>query len=349
MNRFMRLALGFVTIWVSTVSAQPTADSPSAWLEYAKPGALVRLADGRAMHLRCVGTGSPTVILLAGLGEWSATWRLVQPDLAKLTRTCSWDRAGLGFSEGSLLPQTLRQLTTDLADTLKAAGVEGPYVMVGHSYGGLESLAFWDRHAGEVAGMVLVDPSTPGQDRVMRAAAPHTMAAGDRFYAALVQQFQGCRALAENDQLKPGLPGADECIGPFVSEQPQALADVMIPLQNDAPRWEARASLFKSVMEGEAFSAMVQPDRRLGPLPLVVLSASEMALPPDATPEEVAEVPAGMREWHAMHEALVGLSSRGVHRVVPKVSHYLHLQQPSVVVEAVSEMVLDWRNTSAGH
>lgn len=92
MNRFMRIALGFLAILASTASAQPSADSPSAWLEYAKPGAMVRLADGRVMHLRCVGSGSPTVILLAGLGEWSATRRLVRPDLANLTRTCSWGR-----------------------------------------------------------------------------------------------------------------------------------------------------------------------------------------------------------------------------------------------------------------
>src|SRR5450830_1008376 len=106
---------------------------------YAKPGILAALPDGRRIHFNCMGSGSPTVIMTAGLGDWSASWRKVQPTVARSTRVCTWDRAGFGFSDGSTQVQLIANTVSDLEAALKSAAIAGPYLMVGHSMGGLES------------------------------------------------------------------------------------------------------------------------------------------------------------------------------------------------------------------
>ena len=119
----------------------------------------------------------PTVVLTAGLGQWSSAWSPVQAEIARTTRVCAWDRAGFGFSDAS----AERQRSSDergSARLLDAAGIDGPYVLVGHSAGGFESMRFAERHPDRVAGMVLVNSTVPDQDRLTREAAP----AVKRFY-----------------------------------------------------------------------------------------------------------------------------------------------------------------------
>ena len=121
----------------------------------------MEVAPGRRINLVCVGQGGPTVILTMGAGGWSIGWIKVASAIARTTRVCSWDRPGNGFSDASPHPLDLADNVTDLEATLKRAGIEGPLVLVGASAGSLESLIFADRHRGRVAGMVLVDPSSP--------------------------------------------------------------------------------------------------------------------------------------------------------------------------------------------
>ena len=121
-----------------------------------------RLVDigGRALYLDCQGTGSPTVILEAGMGGGADGWRAVHDRIAASTRACAYDRAGRGSSD----PRgrhTLADAATDLRAALAAAGEAGPYVVVGHSLGGDYARIFADRHRGEVAGVVLLDAFTP--------------------------------------------------------------------------------------------------------------------------------------------------------------------------------------------
>ncbi|HWJ49261.1 MAG TPA: alpha/beta hydrolase, partial [Candidatus Udaeobacter sp.] len=91
---------------------------------------------GRKMHIDCTGDGSPTVILDSGLGESYLSWRKVQPQIAKFTRVCSYDRAGLGYSDSSSQPRTSKVIAGELHALLQAAGIPPPYVIVGHSMGG---------------------------------------------------------------------------------------------------------------------------------------------------------------------------------------------------------------------
>lgn len=136
-----------------------------------KPGSLARIAEGKTIHVKCMGTGSPTVILTAGLGGSSADWREVQPQVARMTRVCAWDRLGSGSSSKSTGRETVAETTAYLIAALKAVRIEGPFVVVGHSLGAYESLLLKDRAPKAVVGMVLVDPSIPDQvDRLNKVA-----------------------------------------------------------------------------------------------------------------------------------------------------------------------------------
>jgi pimeloyl-ACP methyl ester carboxylesterase len=126
----------------------------------AMPGQLIDVG-GHRLHLSCTGSGGPTVILEPGAGGMSSTVGLIAPAVARDTRVCVYDRAGRGWSEPADTPQDAAQIATDLHTLLHRAQVPGPYVLAGHSFGGLYTLTFAARYPEEVAGMVLVDSTAP--------------------------------------------------------------------------------------------------------------------------------------------------------------------------------------------
>jgi pimeloyl-ACP methyl ester carboxylesterase len=127
-------------------------------------------ANGHRLYYECAGRGSPTVVLEAGLGGDHRAWAAVAPELAYTTRTCAYDRAGLGFSAPDGSDRTGREQVDDLHALLAAARIPPPYVLVGHSYGGLLVHEFADAHPADVAGLVLVDALHPAQARRFLAA-----------------------------------------------------------------------------------------------------------------------------------------------------------------------------------
>ena len=117
--------------------------------------------EGHQMHMICTGEGSPTVILEAGAGHFSATWARVQQDIAQATRVCAYDRAGYGWSEPGPEPRDAQRIATELHALLNVAGVEPPYVLAGHSLGGIYIRVFNAQYPGEVVGMALIDATHP--------------------------------------------------------------------------------------------------------------------------------------------------------------------------------------------
>lgn len=140
---------------------------------------MVEIEPGRRLHLVCQGQGGPTVILEAGLGDTSAAWHLVQPEVARVTRVCAYDRAGLGLSDPGPMPRTSSAIAGDLHALLHRAELSPPYVIVAHSMGALGALLFADRHLPELAGMVLVDPSFADQAETLAPFLPEAAPHGD--------------------------------------------------------------------------------------------------------------------------------------------------------------------------
>jgi pimeloyl-ACP methyl ester carboxylesterase len=126
------------------------------------PGHLVDIG-GYRLHLWCTGDGAPAVILDTGLGGSSASWGFVQPDVARFTRVCSYDRAGMGYSDPGPTPRTARRIANELAELLVRSGIGGPVVLVGASIAGLNVRVFASDHPERAAGLVLVDASHEDQ------------------------------------------------------------------------------------------------------------------------------------------------------------------------------------------
>jgi len=159
------LALASVGGGYETVRAAADATA------YPMPGQLIDVG-GHSLHLSCTGSGSPTVVLQPGGGEMSSNLGWITPAVARDTRVCVYDRAGRGWSEPADTPQDGNQMATDLHTLLQRGHVPGPYVLAGHSFGGLYVLAYAARYPDDVVGMVLVDSTAPKASAKPRAASP---------------------------------------------------------------------------------------------------------------------------------------------------------------------------------
>ena len=154
-----RLLLGMVALIVFLLALGASYEALMAAGDADRYPARGQLVDvgGYRLHISCVGEGSPTVVLDAGLGGFSLDWSLVQPELAATTRVCAYDRAGYGWSDPSPHARTPSQIADELHTLLVNAGIQGPYVLVGHSAAGKHVRLYASRYPQAVAGMVLID------------------------------------------------------------------------------------------------------------------------------------------------------------------------------------------------
>ncbi len=327
-----RYVLGVLAALIGFGAAQAQAPPPSAnpALDiYAKPGRLVKVADERRIHLYCQGRGAPTVIFTAGLGGWSIAWSKVQPAIARHARTCAWDRAGFGHSDGSPQPQTLAATTDDLEQALAAGGINGPYVLVGHSAGAFETLRFADRHRREVAGIVLVDPSVPDQTARFTAISADLSKSQASSMAMAITFQRRCAKGLEDGTMKAedGMWKACFRYGPDVST---ALTGAMTALDRAPGRFMAKASLAEQF--SASAEAVVDPARNYGDLPLIVLTQGTGLQMPGATAEQTAALNTG---WIGWHDDYARLSSRGVNLIVRGAGHNIQSDKPQAVIGAI--------------
>jgi pimeloyl-ACP methyl ester carboxylesterase len=124
---------------------------------YTRPGQLIPAGDGARLNFYCTGSGSPTVVFEGGFTDWAPARATIQPRIARFTRACSYDRAGAGFSEPGPMPRTTERIARELHDALHAGGIDGPYILVGHAFGGDHVRAFADLFLEDMAGLVLVE------------------------------------------------------------------------------------------------------------------------------------------------------------------------------------------------
>lgn len=298
---------------------------------YAKPARLVTLPDGRKMNLFCLGTGSPTIVLDSGLGGFSSSWSQVHATLAERTRTCAYDRAGMGFSDPGPMPRNATTETTDLRALLKAAGIKGPVVLVVHSMAGLNARVFASTYPRDIAGLVFVDPSNPHQNRRLNEVSPAWRAAND----ASPTSPEGCGRRLAAGQLKPGDPDYSVCVRPPPANYPEDLRALAIARQADIWRYQTILSENEG-MVGASSEAVEATKRPLRAMPLIVLTATNTTRANPAIPP--AEQDALAKRWSAMHDEIAALSTRGENRQVVS-GHGIPSEKPDAIVTAVDDVL----------
>lgn len=177
MKRARALALGLAL--TASAGAAPAASLVPSEV-YAAPQHLVAVDGTRRLNLYCIGSSSPTVLLDAGSGNSMATWRHVQTGIAKTTRVCAYDRAGLGFSDAATRPSDLKNIVDDLRLLVAAAPIARPFVYVGHSLAGAFGLLYVATYPDHIAGAVMVEPAFAGQVPALEAQLPPGHAGRDR-------------------------------------------------------------------------------------------------------------------------------------------------------------------------
>jgi pimeloyl-ACP methyl ester carboxylesterase len=281
---------------------------------YPPPGQMVDVG-GHRLHLHCVGQGSPTVVLDAGLGAFSLDWGAVQPQIATTTRVCAYDRAGLGWSEPGPRPRSPQQFADELYALLATSGVEGPYLLVAHSISGKTARLFASQHPNELSGMALIDARHESVDDHLT---PEQVAAED----AHQQQFQdlikwmarfGLVRLLWAPAWPSMLPGSENL-------SPESRTTIGV-LQARPQQIENALAEGQGRMESNSQLVAAPP---LGDKPLVVLASGQ----------SIDNLPF----WKEAQQIMAGLSSNSRLIIAPS-GHAVHFEQPALVVESIRQVV----------
>jgi len=302
----------------------------------APPGQLIDVGGFR-LHIHCSGEGSPSIVLDAALGGSSLSWSLVQTTLATLSRVCSYDRAGFGWSDAGPKPRSAGRIADELRTLLDRARVPPPSLLVGHSFGGLVALIFASKFRSETAGMVLVDPAhaedwvkpAPKEQvlidrgvRLCRYGAVTARVGLARAVAALVGLGQLTLARGLVKVVSRGrLSRQDEAILAPAWKLPPEVRPMLAQFWTRPQFFEALGSQIESicVSAAEVLDATAQG---FGDLPLVTISSSN---PGDYR----------LRQ----QDKLAALSTRGRHIMASNSGHWIPLDQPEAVIEAVKEVL----------
>lgn len=333
MRWLKRIGIGILVVLATTVLAGCAYEM---WArhrvatEFPAPGKLVDIG-GRRIHLDCRGTGTPIVVFESGLDVYgSLSWSAVQDPVASLTRACSYDRAGIMWSDRASGKRDGAAVASDLHKTLQAAGEQGPYVLVGHSLGGPYVMAFTQEFSSEVAGIVFVDASHPDQQLRIKQAIGKSMEepmTGPKVLAAAA--WTGLPRLVTRSLGNAKAPARANAA--MVAYLPSSLR----------PMLDEFAAIDETFREAGAL-------RSLGDRPLVVLTAAAPIAAADLatvglTPEQGQQMQA---VWFELHRDETSWSTRGREIRLDDAHHYIQFERPDAVIDAVREVVTDLRAVS---
>ena len=311
--RWLRYTLGGIIVLallLAAVGATYEAIAESREVSEPPPGRLVDVA-GHKMHLYCTGQGTPTVILESGLWNDSSVWYKVQPEIAKLTRVCSYDRAGLGYSDPRPKQEAdSRNIAQNLHTLLANAGVNPPDVLVGHSLGGFHIRVYQSLHPSDVVGMLLVDSGHPDQESRLP---PEMNKIQSRMY--LKSKLWGLA-------VPLGLPRLTSACGVTVE------CNWQIVKARDA--------------EVNGISDRGEEARHSGPLgsmPLVVVSRDpEKGAAPGFNSPRIEPTIRGAI-WTQMQEELARLSTSSSRVVATGSTHYVQIDRPDLVIASIQKVL----------
>jgi pimeloyl-ACP methyl ester carboxylesterase len=294
------------------------------------PGRLVDLG-GHRLHVLCRGAGSPTVVVENGLGDFSFDWSLVQDRVSKSARICTYDRAGYAWSDPGPKPRTFAQINLELNDALGRLGEKGPFVLVGHSYGGAVVRQFALTYRSEVAGVVLAESVSETQPITI----PH----------GVIRLFEGARGTPIPEPRETMRPDDRPPPAGEAAAGAAALRPIFGVLPEAARRYRRWAQTLPDLDDAEnsqrEWSAeyfarwhAAPQDGTLGDLPLIVLTREKGGYGDDHG------VPAAQleKERRDAQAALARLSTRGEQRIV-RAGHQLHLEAPDDVARAIADVI----------
>jgi pimeloyl-ACP methyl ester carboxylesterase len=293
------------------------------------------------LYMTCAGAGSPAVVFDSALGATSVSWTLVQPEVARLTRACAYDRAGFGRSEAGPLPRTAGVIAGELRTLLSRAGVPPPFLLVGHSFGGLVMRIFAARHRDECAGLVLVDPAHPEEWLDPADAERRQIERGVRLcrYGESAARLGLARLIAALVRMGALAP-ARALVG-LVSRGGLSRADeeILAPIWKLPP--EARRPLGSFWVRQEFFEALGSQIGSIARSAAEVRDAGVGAL--EALPLIVISAASANERRRALHESLARASRKGRVVVAARSGHWVPLDEPAIVVEAARVLVEGWR------
>jgi pimeloyl-ACP methyl ester carboxylesterase len=309
-----RTIQGIAALFLMTIAIGGLYQTVSLFRErraFPMPGRLVDVG-GYKMHIYCTGHGSPAVILDSGLGDSFISWQNVQPQIASFVRVCSYDRAGMGYSEASPRPRTSVVFAEELHQLLHNAGIAPPYILVGHSMAAYNIRLYASLFKSDVAGIVLVDGCHPDQL--------------NRFSRALDAMNPGW--IRQGKFLEFTTPiGIPRLLGYCGNSAALRAAECTF---NDGRENAAERETFRES------AALAKNAQLSNDLPLIVISHD-----PDLRDESL---PVNVDRdtntaWEQMQEELSNLSVSGTRIVAKRSGHYIQNDRPDVVIRAVHEMV----------
>ena len=278
---------------------------------------------GYSLHLYCTGEeggGAPTVVMDSGLGGSVLDWQLVQPEVAGFTRVCTYDRGGAGWSEPGVQPRTSPQIVEELHTLLGNAGVQEPYVLVGHSFGGTNMQLYASQYPDEVAGMVLVDSALEDLDLLSTTESLQGSPGWIKIYATI------------------GVVRLVNMLGPVgypFSELPSASVAEAFAISTSTRQLYEYADELSSLRE--SFEQQLAAPMSLGDKPLIVLTAGPLQMQGMGLSQEQMDQ---MDEAHTRTQAALTQGSQNSEQIIAEDSgHYIQMEQPDLVIDAIRQVV----------
>ncbi len=291
--------------------------------KYPPPGKLVDVG-GYKLHINCIGEGSPTVVMDYGLGGLSLTWSFVQTEVSKFTRVCTYDRAGYGWSDSSPEPRTSKQMVEELHTLLNNAGIKSPYILVGHSLGGLNVRLYASQYPDEVVGVVLVDAVPTDVYSRLSPEFQNSMARIRRGFRSLsmISRLGLLRLLLQMMRTK---------IAPdFVKKFPLEIQQVI--LAQFLPKTFDTAIAENLLMESSAIA--VSSTKLVKDLPLVVLSHGINMFDDQSVKASLAD-----QTWEELQAEIVNFSSKSSLIIAQNSGHNIHIEQPQLVIDSIRKVL----------
>jgi pimeloyl-ACP methyl ester carboxylesterase len=284
------------------------------------------------MNIDCTGSGAPTVILEQGGGMPSLGWMKIQPQIARFTRVCSYDRAGYGWSEPGPMPRTIPRMAKELKALLDASGEKGPYVMGSVSLGGPIVRVYTGLYPDDVVGVILVDASHEDQQKRVLSVQPPELIEQNNKEVASYEQWEW---IHRPFLLYLGIERFQVYFTPQSEQMPEAFWEEYLYLSQQRKFQDAMVSEARSFPES---SAAVHAAGNLGDRTLIVLTAGKMTFTPE--PFLTKEIEHKIRNvWiYELQAEQAHLSTRGKQIIVPESGHVMMFEHPDAVVAAVREV-----------